>query len=140
MSGQGGFLELHARHAGGGASGNPLERLTRALKWPERRKGGRPPMDAVTIADVLVLRALCGLSGERGGCQVREGHSSRRFWAGSIRPGADSSAVWQVREALEQAWPMEAPLTRLDAQLMARGYVAPGGSPLPRCSRRPCRA
>src|SRR3546814_10435602 len=60
MAGQAGFFDLDERYAGLSASGDPLERLSRvvdfevfreelerAVRRSERRRGGRPPMDAV---------------------------------------------------------------------------------------------
>src|SRR3546814_9254827 len=59
MAGQAGFFDLDERYAGLSASGDPLERLSRvvdfevfreelerAVRRSERRRGGRPPMDA----------------------------------------------------------------------------------------------
>ena len=62
MAGQPGFFDLDERYAALSKSGDPLERLSdvvdfeifrdeleRVLKRSDRRKGGRPPMDAVMM-------------------------------------------------------------------------------------------
>jgi len=121
MAGQAGFFDLDERYAGLSASGDPLERLSRvvdfeifredlerALKRSERRRGGRPPMDAVMMFKVLVLQALWGLSDEQLEYQVRDRLSFMRFLGLDLSGRVpDYSTVWRFREALVQAGAME---------------------------------
>jgi len=121
MAGQAGFFDLDERYAGLSASGDPLERLSRvvdfeifredlerALKRSERRRGGRPPMDAVMMFKVLVLQALWGLSDEQLEYQVRDRLSFMRFLGLDLSGWVpDYSTVWRFREALVQAGAME---------------------------------
>src|SRR5690606_39884495 len=92
LAGQAGFFDLDERYASLSASGDPLERLSRvvdfeifreelerALKRSERRRGGRPPMDAVMMFKVLVLQALWGLSDEQVEYKVRDRLSFMRL-------------------------------------------------------------
>ena len=141
MAGQAGFFDLDERYAGLSASGDPLERLSRvvdfeifredlerALKRSERRRGGRPPMDAVMMFKVLVLQALWGLSDEQVEYQVRDRLSFMRFLGLDLSGRVpDYSTVWRFREALVRAGAMEGLFARFDAELKARGYFALGG-------------
>jgi len=132
MAGQAGFFDLDERYAGLSASGDPLERLSRvvdfeifredlerALKRSERRRGGRPPMDAVMMFKVLVLQALWGLSDEQLEYQVRDRLSFMRFLGLDLSGWVpDYSTVWRFREALVQAGAMEGPSAALDLLLL----------------------
>ena len=73
-------------------SGDPLERLAEvvdfemfrpeldaALARSDRPQGGRPPMDAVMMFKILVIRALYGLADERTEFQIRDRLSFMRF-------------------------------------------------------------
>ena len=141
MAGQPGFFDLDERYAALSASGDPLERLARvvdfevfraeserALNRSERRKGGRPPMDAVMMFKVLVIQALWGLSDEQVEYQIRDRLSFMRFLgldlAGRV---PDYSTVWRFREALVEAGAIEPLFARFDAELREQGYVALGG-------------
>ena len=141
MAGQAGFFDLDERYAGLSATGDPLERLSRvvdfeifredlerALKRSERRRPGRPPMEAVMMFKVLVLQALWGLSDEQVEYQVRDRLTFMRFLGLDLSGRMpDHSTVWQSREALVRAGAMEGLFAHFDAELKARGYFALGG-------------
>jgi transposase, IS5 family len=141
MAGQPGFFDLDERYAALSESGDPLERLARvvdfevfraelerALNRSERRKGGRPPMDAVMMFKVLVIQALWGLSDEQVEYQIRDRLSFMRFLGlGLAGRVPDYSTVWRFREALVEAGAIEPLFARFDAELREQGYVALGG-------------
>jgi hypothetical protein len=83
--GQPGFFDLGDRYAALSAAGDPLERLssvvdfelfrgplTAALRRGPRRKGGRPPFDAVMMFKIMVLQTLYSLSDEAAEFQVKD--------------------------------------------------------------------
>jgi transposase, IS5 family len=141
MAGQPGFFDLDERYAALSESGDPLERLARVVDFEafraelervlnrsERRKGGRPPMDAVMMFKVLVIQALWGLSDEQVEYQIRDRLSFMRFLGlGLAGRVPDYSTVWRFREALAEAGAIEPLFARFDAGLREQGYVALGG-------------
>jgi IS5 family transposase len=141
MAGQRGFFDLDERYAALSKSGDPLERLSdvvdfeifrdeleRVLKRSDRRKGGRPPMDAVMMFKILVIQALWGLSDEQVEYQVRDRLSFMRFLGLDLSGRVpDYSTVWRFREVLAEAGAIESLFARFDAELKAHGYFALGG-------------
>jgi transposase len=78
MAGPPGFFDVGERYAALSAAGAPRERLVAvvdceifrpvleaALARSDRRRGGRPPYDAVLMFRILVLQALYSLSDEQ---------------------------------------------------------------------------
>ncbi|HEV2501791.1 MAG TPA: transposase [Mesorhizobium sp.] len=74
-------------------TGDPLERLNtvvawemfrkplaKALNFPGRAQGGRPPYDAVMKLEILVLQALSGLSDEQAEFQITDRRTFGRFF------------------------------------------------------------
>ncbi|PRX26970.1 transposase-like protein DUF772, partial [Meinhardsimonia xiamenensis] len=109
---QHGFFDLDERYAALSKAGDPLERLAAvvdfelfrpeldaALRRSDRKKGGRPPMDAVTMFKVLVLQALHNLSDAQAEFQILDRRSFGRFLGiddGDRMP--DETTIWRFRE------------------------------------------
>lgn len=141
MAGQRGFFDADERLRELSAAGDPLERLlavvdfeifrdelTAALRRSDRRKGGRPPLDAVMMFQVLVLQALYGLSDEAVEYQIRDRLSFMRFLSFGLDDAVpDRTTVWLFREALVAAGAIDALFARFDAELKRQGYFALGG-------------
>lgn len=141
MGVQPGFFDTEERLRELSEAGDPLERLLAvidfelfrgdldaALRRSERRKGGRPALDAVMMFKILVLQALYGLSDEAAEYQVRDRLSFMRFLGLGLGDRVpDRTTIWLFREALVAAGAIEALFARFDAELKRRGYFALGG-------------
>jgi IS5 family transposase len=141
MVGQPGFFDVDERLRELSEAGDPLERLLSvvdfeifrgelnvALRRSDRRKGGRPPLDAVMMFKVLVLQALYGLSDEAAEYQICDRLSFMRFLGLGLGDAApDRTTVWLFREALVAASAIDALFARFDAELKRQGYFALGG-------------
>jgi hypothetical protein len=126
MAGQPGFFDADERLRGLSASGDPLERLRAvvdfelfrpeleaALARADRRRGGRPPYDAVMMLRILVLQTLYTLSDDQTEYQLRDRLSFMRFVGLALHePVPDAKTIWLFRE-----------------QLTRRGTLAAGGAP-----------
>lgn len=141
MGVQPGFFDTEERLRELSEAGDPLERLLAvvdfevfrgdldgALQRSDRRKGGRPPLDAVLMFKILVLQALYGLSDEAAEYQVRDRLSFMRFLGLGLGDRVpDRTTIWLFREALVAAGAIEALFARFDAELKRQGYLALGG-------------
>lgn len=141
MAGQPGFFDLDERYRALSAAGDPLERLAAVVDFepfrPEleaarprsaRRKGGRPPYDAVLMVKILVLQTLYTLSDEQTEYQIRDRLSFMRFVGLALHePVPDATTLWLVREQLVRAGAVERLFARFDTVLRERGYLAMGG-------------
>ena len=141
MGVQPGFFDTEERLRELSEAGDPLERLLAvvdfevfrgdldaALRRSERRKGGRPALDAVMMFKILVLQALYGLSDEAAEYQVRDRLSFMRFLGLGLGDRVpDRTTIWLFREALVAAGTIEALFARFDAELKRQGYLALGG-------------
>ncbi len=139
-----GFLDLSDRYAGLDAKREPLVEigaivpreevrptLRRVWRRPEaerRSRAGRKPMDAVVMFKPLVLGALCNLSDDQIGYQVRDRLPFVRVLGlGLWDPVPDATTVWLYREALAKAGMAEALFRQFDGHLARQGYSARGG-------------
>jgi IS5 family transposase len=149
--GQPGFFDVDERLAALSAAGDPLERLSTvvdfelfrpvldaALARSDRRRGGRPPYDAVLMFKVLVLQALYGLSDDAVEFQIRDRLSFMRFLGLGLGDRVpDAKTIWLFREQIVRAGAMETLFTRFDEALHGAGYLAMAGrSSTPPSSRR----
>ena len=139
--GQPGLFDLDERYAALSRRGDPLERLAAvvdfeifradleaALDRSDRSRGGRPPMDAVMMFQVLVLQALYGLADEQTEFQIRDRLSFMRFLGLDLHGRVpDARTIWLFRELLTRAKAIDALFARFDAHLRASGYLAMGG-------------
>lgn len=139
--GQPGLFDLDDRYAALSKRGDPLERLAAvvdfemfradleaALDRSDRSRGGRPPMDAVMMFQVLVLQALYGLADEQTEFQIRDRLSFMRFLRLDLHGRVpDARTIWLFRELLTRAKAIDALLARFEAHLRASGYLAMGG-------------
>ena len=141
LAGQPGFFDLDERYAALSRTGDPLERLATvvdfevfradldaALAGSDRSKGGRPPMDAVTMFKVLILQALYGLADVRTEFQIRDRMSFMRFPGLDLHGRVpDARAIWLFRKLLTKAKAIDALFARFDGHLSEGGYLAMGG-------------
>ena len=139
--GQPGLFDLDERYAALSKRGDPLERLTAvvdfemfradleaALDRSDRSRGGRPPMDAVMMFQVLVLQGLYGLADEQTEFQIRDRLSFMRFLRLDLHGRVpDARTIWLFRELLTRAKAIDALFARFEAHLRASGYLAMGG-------------
>jgi IS5 family transposase len=138
---QPGFFDTDERLRALSAAGDPLERLAAvvdfelfrpelqaALARGDRRRGGRPPFDAVLMLRVLVLQALYTLSDDQTEYQLRDRLTFMRFVGlGLHDPVPDAKTIWLYREQLTRAGALARAFERFDAALRERGYLAMGG-------------
>lgn len=114
---QSSFFDLEDRFRQLSRSGDPLERLSRAIDWelfrplllrvdekPRKSNAGRKPVDRVLMFKMLVLQNKYRLSDEQLEYQVTDRLSFMRFLgvmlAGDV---PDSRTVWAFRDALKAA-------------------------------------
>lgn len=114
---QSSFFDLEDRYRQLSRSGDPLERLSRAIDWemfrplllrvdekPRKSNAGRKPVDRVLMFKMLVLQNKYRLSDEQLEYQVTDRLSFMRFLgvmlAGDV---PDSRTVWAFRDALKAA-------------------------------------
>ena len=122
-------------------TGYPLEALDRhvdfevfrpflieALAYADGRKGGRPPYDAVTMFEILVLALMHNLSDERMEFLIRDRLSW--LWFPGFRigePTPDQKTIWLFREKLTQSGAFKSLFAAFEEQLRERGYKPTGG-------------
>lgn len=111
------FFDLEDRYRQLSRSGDPLERLGRAIDWEmfrpvllrvdqkaRKSNAGRKPVDRVLMFKILVLQNKYRLSDEQLEYQVTDRLSFMRFLgvmlAGDV---PDSRTVWAFRDALKEA-------------------------------------
>ena len=138
--GQAGLFDLDERYAALSKRGDPLERLAAvvdfemfradleaALDRSDRSRGGRPPMDAVMMFQVLV-QALYGMADEQTEFQIRDRLSFMRFLRLDLHGRVpDARTIWLFGELLARAKAIDALFARFEAHLRASGYLAMGG-------------
>ena len=86
------FCDLATRYDALSQNGDPLVLLAYHISWEDfrpalkavlgrskRKKGGRPPFDAVLMFKILVLQALYNLSDDQTEYQIRDRLSFMRF-------------------------------------------------------------
>ena len=141
MSGQPGFFDVEERYAALSKAGDPLECLQQvvdfevfrgpleaALGRSDRRRGGRPPYDAVLMFKALVLQTLYRLSDEQLEFQIRDRLSFMRFLGlGRADRIPDAKTIWLFREQLSQAGAEDELFARFDRHLKQHGYLAMSG-------------
>ena len=141
MARQAGFFDTDERLRSLSATGDPLERLAAvvdfelfraeleaALARGDRRRGGRPPFDAVLMFRVLVLQALYTLSDDQTEYQLRDRLSFMRFVGLALHdPVPDAKTIWLYREQLTRAGALQRAFDRFEAALRERGDLAMGG-------------
>jgi transposase len=141
MAGQPGCFDADERLRALSASGNPLERLRAAADFelfrPElaaacaradRRRGRRPPYDAVIMFRILVLQTPYTLSDEQTEYQLRDRISFMRFVGLALHdPVPDAKTIWLFREQLTRRGTPAGLFERFDRLLHERGYLAMGG-------------
>lgn len=141
MARQPGFFDADERLRALSAAGDPLERLTSvvdfelfrpeleaALDRADRRRGGRPPYDAVLMFRILVLQTLYTLSDDQAEYQLRDRLSFMRFAGLALHDGvADAKTIWLFREQLTRSGTLARLFERFDRLRHERGYLAMGG-------------
>ncbi len=141
MTSQPGFFDLDERYAALSKAGDPLEglaasvdfeifrkALVKALKYSNRRRGGRPPYDPVLMFKILVLQALYSLSDDQAEFLCRDRLSFMRFLGLSLGGTVpDAKTIWLFRERLKEKGAIEKLFARFDRHLEDQGLLALGG-------------
>lgn len=139
--GQLGFFDLTVRYEGLSQKGDPLEHLAGQVPWEafrptllkglrrsKRRKGGRPPFDAVLMFKILVLQALYNLSDDQTEYQIRDRLSFMRFLGLDLHHRIpDAKTIWLFRETLAQAGIVETLFAQFETYLAEQGFQPRGG-------------
>ena len=75
----------------------------KALKYSDRRRGGRPPHDPVMMFKILILQALYSLSDDKAEFMIRDRLSFMRFLGLSLGdPVPHAKTIWLFRERLKE--------------------------------------
>ena len=113
---QSGFFDFEERLSSLSRAGDPLEgllqsvdfeifrkSLVKALKYSDRRRGGRPPHDPVMMFKIMILQALYSLSDDKAEFMIRDRLSFMRFLGLSLGdPVPDAKTIWLFRERLKE--------------------------------------
>lgn len=138
---QSSFFYLDNRYATLSQSGDPLERLDKAIDWElfrptlekvdakERKsRAGRKPTDRIRMFKMLLVQNKYNLSDEQLEYQVTDRLSFSRF-VGVLLAGdvPDSRTVWAFRVTLKAHGLMDKLLTQFDTTLQALGVQLSSG-------------
>ncbi len=135
------FYDLATRYEALSQNGDPLDALAFHVPWEafrapleavlrrsKRKKGGRPPFDAVQMFKTLVLQALYNLSDDQTEYQIRDRLSFMRFLGLDLDQRIpDAKTIWLFRETLTQAQVVETLFEQFEAYLAAQGLQPRGG-------------
>jgi transposase, IS5 family len=135
------FFDLENRYNHLSKSGDPLERLNRAIDWElfrstleqvdnkERKSGaGRKPTDRVRMFKMLILQSKYNLSDEQLEYQVTDRLSFARFIGVDLSGGVpDAKTVWAFRDALKEEKLWEGLLLRFEQALLELGVKLNSG-------------
>ncbi|MDH5574188.1 MAG: IS5 family transposase [Nitrospirota bacterium] len=136
-----GFFDLSTRYEALSQQGDPLEQLAHVVPWEafrptlakvlrrsKRKKGGRPPFDAICMFKVLVLQALYNLSDDQTEYQIRDRLSFMRFLGLDLDQRIpDAKTIWLFRETLAQAHVVETLFAQFETYLAEHGLQPRGG-------------
>ena len=105
-----------------------MEALVKALKYSDRRRGGRPPHDPVMMFKIMILQALYNLSDDKAEFMICDRLSFMRFLGLSLGdPVPDAKTIWLFRERLKEKDVIERLFERFDRHLEEQGLLAMGG-------------
>ena len=135
------FCDLATRYDALSQNGDPLVLLASHIPWEDfrpalkavlgrskRKKGGRPPFDAVLMFKILVLQALYNLSDDQTEYQIRDRLSFMRFLQLDLhQPIHATKTIWLFRKTLAHAPVVETRFGQFDACLVAHGLKPHGG-------------
>jgi len=135
------FCDLATRYEALSQKGDPLDALAFHVPWEtfrpalvtvlrrsKRKRGGRPPFDAVLMFKILVLQALYNLSDDQMEYQIRDRLSFMRFLELDLDQRIpDAKTIWLFREILTQAQVVETLFEQFEAYLAAHGLQPRGG-------------
>ena len=135
------FFDLATRYDALSQNGDPLDVLAFHVPWEafrpaldavlrrsKRKKGGRPPFDAVLMFKVLVVQALYNLSDDQTEYQIRDRLSFMRFLGLDLDQRIpDAKTIWLFRETLAQAKVVETLFAQFESYLAAHGLQPRGG-------------
>jgi transposase, IS5 family len=138
---QPGFIDWQNRFEKLDKTGDPLLKLTTAIKWElfraelealrdKQRKSnaGAMPYDTVMMFKILILQALYNLSDEAAEYQILDRMSFMRFLGlHGADPVPDAKTIWLFREQLKAADRMEHLFTQFNEFLAANSYAAKRG-------------
>ena len=139
------FCDLATRYDALSQNGDPLVLLACHIPWEDfrpalktvlgrskRKKGGRPPFDAVLMFKILVLQALYNLSDDQTEYQIRDRLSFMRFLQLDLDQRIpDAKTIWLFRETLAQAQVVETLFEQFETYLAVHGLGWLTMRPLP---------
>ncbi len=100
----------------------------KALKYPNRRKGGRHPFDPVSMFRILILRALYALRDDKTEFMIRDRLRFTPFlglFPSDTMP--DARRIWLFRERCKEKEVIEKLFARFDRQPEDRKLLALSG-------------
>ncbi|WP_084113099.1 transposase [Belnapia moabensis] len=98
------------------------------LPQGDRKRGGRPPWNAVLMFRVLVLQVLYTSSDDQTEYQLRDQLSFMRFAGLALHDALpDAKTICLYREQLTRVSVLARPFARFDAILAERGFLVMGG-------------
>lgn len=123
-------------------TGDPLEKLLRAIPWEDFRPtlaklaekdrkspAGRKPFDLLLMFKLLILQRLYNLSDHQVEFQVKDRLSFQRFLGLHLEDSIpDEKTVWAFRERLSEAGLEKALFTQFEKVLQKRGLKTKEGS------------
>ena len=135
------FFDLATRYAALSQHGDPLASLNFHVPWEDfrlaleavlcrskRKKGGRPPFDAVLMFKILILQSLYNLSDDQTEYQIRDRLSFMRFLGLDLDQRIpDAKTIWLFRETLTQAQVVEGLFNQFEASLAKHGLQPQSG-------------
>jgi IS5 family transposase len=135
------FFDLENRYIHLSKSGDPLERLDRAIDWElfrptleqvdnkaRKSAAGRKPTDRVRMFKMLILQSKYNLSDDQLEYQVTDRLSFARFIGVDLSGDVpDAKTVWIFRESLKEAGLWEGLLLRFDEALLGLGVKLNSG-------------
>ena len=135
------FFDLENRYIHLSNSGDPLERLDRAIDWElfrptleqvdnkaRKSAAGRKPTDRVRMFKMLILQSKYNLSDDQLEYQVTDRLSFARFIGVDLSGDVpDAKTVWIFRESLKEAGLWEGLLLRFDEALLGLGVKLNSG-------------
>ena len=134
---QPGFFDLEDRYKLLEKLGDPLPKLSAAVRWedfravlkkvrekPRKSNAGRKPFDEVLMFKVLVLQHLYNLSDDQIEYQIRDRYSFCRFLGLTPEEAVpDAKTVWLFREQLKALDLVGSLFDELMLQVEAAGYI-----------------
>ena len=122
--------------------GDPLEKLSKYIKWEDFRDlltdafriepkgpGGRPPFDYVMMFKILILQKINNLADDKTEYLIKDRLSFQRFLGLSLCDTVpDAKTIWNFREVLQEAKILDTIFEQFVKQMEQKGIVTRSGS------------